>query len=290
MAERKVHLLNEPKTGTRCGRYLRPGQTSTDRENWLPRGLFIKSLPARRCGQCVTLEMIGLDDATETVGPPVTRSFLADATAEEMEAAARRRALHYLPGNGDATLACGETLGKLHSWTSDVPTFLAGQRERCGACLASAEWGKSAALHAKRAAAEIAPLVGHAACGCKIVGAGDAPDPLRIEPCIMHRAPRRDDSAAALAGALDGFAIRLNKAPPCRAVERGSCLRGTTERVAYGDRSTREMCEACAALWHVQMAVEHLRRIATLEAQEAVEKNTTNLRLDARGRRARARA
>jgi len=118
-------------------------------------------------------------------------------------------------------------------------------------------------------------------CGCRVEGAGNSPDPVRIEPCLMHRPPHADDTAHALAGALDAFAIRLNKAPPCAdrqevdgrkiacIVRLGRDALG--HRVPFHRMNPLAMCHACCALWHVQMAEQQLRTLATIEAEQASE-------------------
>lgn len=129
----------------------------------------------------------------------------------------------------------------------------------------------------------------HPGCGCRIVGEGNSPDPVRVEPCPTHK-PADDgpDTARKILDAVDAVSGRLNKAPPCTNREpvkgdprRLACIaRARTDR--WGSQTTRTdqlnaitsgaMCEACAALWHVEQASAMLRMIARGDAMEEKER------------------
>lgn len=91
-------------------------------------------------------------------------------------------------------------------------------------------------------------------------------------------------STRALIERLNDLSADLNQTPPCSDRRNGSnqaCLtrlrkdaRGRVRAFSDlgRDAEAGRMCDACAALWHVDMAEIALRRVEQVEAEIAAEK------------------
>lgn len=81
---------------------------------------------------------------------------------------------------------------------------------------------------------------------------------------------------ALLIARTDALAVTLRSEPPC-ARNAPSCFTdqedGDGGRRPFGDYDTDHMCGACAALWHVSMAAEALRRVQQAEEEIAAERD-----------------
>lgn len=75
------------------------------------------------------------------------------------------------------------------------------------------------------------------------------------------------DTAAGLAEAAAYLALHLLKAPACRKHGGRPCLRPEV-RVPFGKIDYLNLCDACAALWHVSVAEIALRRRAHEDAED----------------------
>lgn len=83
----------------------------------------------------------------------------------------------------------------------------------------------------------------------------------------------RLDTAEDLAEAATALAKRLNKAPSCRhQLDGQACTRNMRDAgIAFPKMKPQDMCDACAAMWHVSMAEIALRRRASEDREDVAK-------------------